>query len=118
MTGRLLKRLELSHGYDEHSCWPIYREPYLWISGPFRSGSRLYEIPENLDSKEQQVWTSRIMSNDVVSSVLVNDSIYGFDIFDVQSKTQRPSRGMFRCIDFLTGEEKWSQGTGRATTWW
>ncbi len=114
MTGRLLKRLELSHGYDEHSCWPIYREPYLWISGPFRSGSRLYEIPENLDSKEQQVWTSRIMSNDVVSSVLVNDSIYGFDIFDVQSKTQRPSRGMFRCIDFLTGEEKWSQGTGRA----
>ncbi|MDG2387683.1 MAG: hypothetical protein P8M30_00040 [Planctomycetaceae bacterium] len=73
-------------------------------------------IPEDLDGKEklQQVWTSRSMSNDVVSSVLVNNTIYGFDIFDVQSKTQRPSRGMLRCIDFLTGEEKWSQGTGRA----
>lgn len=115
-TGVLLKRLELSHGYDEHSCWPIYREPYLWISGPFRSGSRLYELPEDLDAEKelQEVWSSRTMSNDVVSSVLVEDSIYGFDIFDVQSKTQRPSRGMFRCIDWMTGEEQWSQGTGRA----
>ncbi len=114
-TGKLLRELELSQGYDEHSCWPIYQEPYLWASSPFRSGSQLYEIPEDLDSDEELklTWTSKIMSNDVLSSVLVDDHIYGFDIFDVQSKTQRPSRGMFRCVEFMSGDEKWSQGTGR-----
>lgn len=115
-TGEVLIRLDLSQGYDEHSCWPIYREPYLWISGPFRSGSRLYEIPEDLTGtpKLKQIWTSRDMSNDVDSSVLVGEELYGFDLFDVQSKTQRPSRGKFCCMNFLTGEEYWTQGTGRA----
>ncbi len=113
-TGKLLRELDLSQGYDEHSCWPIYKEPYLWTASPFRSGSQLYEIPEDLDSDEELklTWTSKTMSNDVLSSVLVDDHIYGFDIFDVQSKTQRPSRGMFRCIEFMSGTEKWSQGTG------
>ncbi|MBT5018293.1 MAG: PQQ-binding-like beta-propeller repeat protein [Planctomicrobium sp.] len=115
MSGELLHEVKLSQGYDEHSCWPIYQEPYLWTSAPFRSGSKLYKLPEDFSSDEELeiVWNSKTMSNDVLSSVLVDDHIYGFDIFDVQSKTQRPSRGMFRCIDFMTGEEKWSQGTGR-----
>ncbi|MCP4507255.1 MAG: hypothetical protein GY826_12810, partial [Fuerstiella sp.] len=50
---------------------------------------------------------------DVCSSVLVDGYLYGFDIFDVQSKTHRPSRGIFRCIDFSTGGEQWGNGTGR-----
>lgn len=115
ITGELLHEVNLSQGYDEHSCWPIYQEPYLWTSAPFRSGSQLYKLPEEFPSEDELeiVWNSKTMSNDVLSSVFVDDHIYGFDIFDVQSKTQRPSRGMFRCIEFMTGEEKWSQGTGR-----
>jgi len=117
MTGARLLRLELSLGYDEHSAWPIYEEPYLWLAAPFRAGSQLQELPEVFDSAGEDtlrtVWKNRIMSNDVVSSVLVDGHVYGFDIFDVQSKTQRPSRGKFRCIDLLTGEERWSQGTGK-----
>lgn len=35
-TGRRLWELDLSQGYDEHSAAPIYREPYLFLSGPFR----------------------------------------------------------------------------------
>ncbi|MFK7777110.1 MAG: PQQ-binding-like beta-propeller repeat protein [Gimesia sp.] len=114
-TGELLLKHELSQGYDEHSAWPIYREPYLWIAAPFKSGSQLFEIPEDLSQKKalKNIWRSRTLSNDVLSSVLVNGRIYGFDIFDQQSKTQRPSRGKFRCVDFLTGEELWEQGSGR-----
>ncbi len=114
-TGELLQEHELSEGYDEHSAWPIYREPYLWIGAPFRSGSKLFEIPEewNQEQNLKVIWRSRAMSNDVLSSVLVDGKLYGFDIFDAQSKTQRPSRGKFRCLDFLTGEELWEQGSGR-----
>ncbi|WP_417389775.1 PQQ-binding-like beta-propeller repeat protein [Gimesia sp.] len=114
-TGELLLEHELSDGYDEHSSWPLYREPYLWIAAPFRAGSQLFEIPSEFekDTRLKNIWRSRILSNDVLSSVLVGDQIYGFDIFDQQSKTQRPSRGKFRCINFLTGDELWEQGSGR-----
>jgi hypothetical protein len=48
------------------------------------------------------------MSNDVCSSVLVDGRIYGFDLRDVQAKLHRPSRGQFRCLDFLTLKELWA----------
>jgi outer membrane protein assembly factor BamB len=114
-SGELLTRLNLSGGYDEHASWPIYQEPYLWLSGPFRSRSQLLQFSEQLgrNSELRIVWKDSIMSNDVVSSVLVDGHVYGFDIFDVQAKTQRPSRGIFRCIDLQTGEERWAEGTGR-----
>jgi outer membrane protein assembly factor BamB len=107
--GQRVHQIDLSRGYDEHSAWPIYDEPYLWMSGPFRSGSHLVDVSAE---KPKTVWRSETMSNDVCSSVLVDGYLYGFDIFDVQSKTHRPSRGIFRCIDFQTGEEKWANGTG------
>ncbi len=114
-SGEVLLEHELSQGYDEHSAWPIYREPYLWIAAPFKSGSQLFELPEELSPEVplKNIWRSRTLSNDVLSSVLVGDQLYGFDIFDPQSKTQRPSRGKFRCIEFMTGKALWEQGSGR-----
>ena len=38
-TGKLRRKIKLSQGYDEHSAWPIYSEPFLWLSAPFRAGS-------------------------------------------------------------------------------
>lgn len=113
-TGQLKQKISLSHGYDEHSAWPIYQEPHLWLSAPFRAGSYVIDLSTLNDSEENlaTVWRSKTMSNDVCSSVYVDGYIYGFDIFDVQSKTHRPSRGIFRCVDFMTGEVKWSIGTG------
>ena len=112
-TGELLHQLDLSHGYDEHSAWPIYVEPNLWLSGPFKAGSYTVDISTPRGEDPKSVWRTRQMSNDVCSSVLVDGHIYGFDIFDIQSKTHRPSRGVFRCLEFSTGEEKWSHGSSR-----
>jgi len=114
-TGELLMHLDLSDGYDEHSSWPIYQEPYLWLAAPFRSGSRLVQLDQPIvtGSEPRVIWKKSIMSNDVVSSVLVDGQVYGFDIRDAQAKTQRPSRGKFRCIDLMSGAERWAQGTGR-----
>ena len=120
LTGEQLGRLDLSAGYDEHSAWPIFHAPHLWISAPFRAGSQLLQIPDlaSPDADEesrtfQTVWKKRLLSNDVTSSVLVDGHVYGFDLYDAQSKVHRLSRGKFLCIDFLTGEEKWAIGTGR-----
>lgn len=108
-SGQQLGRLELSSGYDEHSAWPIYSEPYLWISGPFQWGSQLLELVAEADTlKLKSVWKQKTMSNDIASSVLVNGAVFGFDVRDPQAKTHRPTRGHFRAIDLLTGHEHWS----------
>ena len=46
LTGEQLGRLDLSAGYDEHSAWPIFHPPHLWISAPFRAGCQLLQMPD------------------------------------------------------------------------
>jgi len=113
MTGRLLWRHPLSHGYDEHSSWPVYREPLLWISSPFRAGSELLELTDDATEPVKSLGKGRPISNDIFSSVLVEGAIYGFDVRDPQAKTHRSTRGVFRCIDFESGKELWAAGDGR-----
>lgn len=115
-TGQLLWGHRLSSGYDEHSSLPLYQEPYLLLTAPFRSGAELYELsietPEDAEDSTgltaRRLWHSNRMSNDVASSILVDGYVYGFDLRDIQSKARRPSRGEFRCLDFDTGEVQWS----------
>ena len=101
-TGDVVWRLGLSQGYDEHAAWPIYRETVFVdrgaISGRVGAAGVSAAAPQ-----VRSLWKSKLMSNDVCSSVLVDGFVYGFDIRDVQSKPHRPSRGQFRCIEFLTG---------------
>jgi len=113
-TGDELASAKVSVDYDEHSAWPIYDEPHLWVSGPFRSGSQLYRLKSEQDTiRLRSVYKTRDMSNDVASCVLVNEHLYGFDIRDVQSKVHRPSRGQFTCMEFLSGNVCWRNGAIR-----
>lgn len=48
-SGELIWRHVLSSGYDEHSAWPIYAAPYLWLSSPFKAGSELLQLTSDQD---------------------------------------------------------------------
>jgi hypothetical protein len=112
-TGELLWTHDLSQGYDEHSSWPLYQEPFLWISSPFRAGAELLELTNEPKELVRSRGRQGLMSNDIFSSVLIDGAIYGFDVRDPQAKTHRSTRGVFRCLDFQTGEEHWSIGDER-----
>ncbi|MGV2333337.1 MAG UNVERIFIED_CONTAM: PQQ-binding-like beta-propeller repeat protein [Planctomycetaceae bacterium] len=112
-TGERLWQLELSRGYDEHSCWPLYQEPHLWISGPFKKGGMLLELTADASEPVRELRRGDPISNDIFSSVLSNGAIFGFDVLEPQSSAWRSTRGMFRCVDFATGKELWSAGTKR-----
>jgi hypothetical protein len=109
-TGKQLFRRELSTGYNEHSAWPIYREPHLMLLSPFRVPAVRWSLRTSqdgaLDCRTQ--WTSRGMSNDVVSSVLHKDHVYGFDLRQTQSRKHRCTRGTFKCMEWSTGKVCWS----------
>lgn len=110
-TGRKLWELDLSQGYDEHSAAPLYREPELMLAGPFRSGARclrLFPEAEPPGCRTERVWESLKFSNDIASSVLVGEHVYGFDLKDAQSRLNRPSRGEFRCLNWSDGRVLWS----------
>ena len=84
-------------------------------SSPGRSTAGRRRFGLELDGSERDeplpavpVWLSEKLSNDVASSVLVGDTIFGFDLKDMQSRLHRPSRGEFRAVDFLTGKVRWS----------
>lgn len=109
-TGKVLYRQAFSTGYDEHSAWPLYSEPDLLLTAPFRAPASCLQLQpgpeEGLLSRPR--WVSREMSNDIVSSVLYQGHVYGFDLREAQSSKHRPSRGTFRCLDWTTGNVRWA----------
>lgn len=122
-TGKQVFLTEFSQGYDEHAAAPLYQEPFLMIASPFRSGATMWELKRKntMGAKApgsptqpggeislQRVWFNLKFSNDVASSVLVQNHVYGFDLKDAQSRLNRPSRGEFRCLNFQTGKIQWS----------
>lgn len=110
-TGELWFEVELSNGYDEHSAQPLYREPHLFIAAPFKAGARLFELVADETTgrcRPKRVWESFQLSNDAASSVLVGNVVFGFDLKEAQSRRNRPSRGEFRGIDWLSGKVRWS----------
>jgi len=122
-TGRQVWKHLLSKGYDEHAAWPLYHEPYLVITAPFRAGAKMFRLENDAEDdgdrtglRAECVWDVTDMSNDTASSVLVDGHIFGFDLRDVQTKPHRPSRGKFKCMELDTGEVRWeTDATGHAT---
>lgn len=114
-TGRLVWANEVSQGYDEHSIAPLYEEPILVLTAPFKAGATAFTLSiaegEGTDSwqvKADHRWHTREFSNDVVASVIHHGTIYGFDLRDQQAKAHRASRGVFRALDLPTGKTLWS----------
>lgn len=109
-TGKLVHRQTLSRDYDEHSAWPVYREPNLFLASPFRVSAQMLRL--NADDsgaiEAKTIWSNRDFCNDVVSSVAQGDCIFGFDLRQLQSSPHRSSRGLFRCLDWATGKVRWS----------
>ena len=117
-TGELLHRRPLSKGYDEHSAWPLYEEPYLFLASPFRINAEMLELQSTPKSglAARPVWTSRDLKNDIVSSVVYQGHLYGFDLKQLQSSAHRPSQGVFRCLSWSNGKVQWSSDrVGQAT---
>jgi hypothetical protein len=119
-SGELLFRVPLSHGYDEHSAAPVYVEPYVFVSGPFRSGADLYRLgwirnrTQDVDPaskvtlRADPVWFSPNLLNDVASSLHWQGHLFGFDLTEPQARVHRPSRGEFRCLELAAGKTVWS----------
>ena len=116
-TGERAWRHRLSGSYDEHAAWPLTDGQTLLVASPFRVGTKTFRLSVS-DGRVDVIpgWAGRQLSNDVCSSVLVDGSVYGFDLHQAQASARRPGRGVFKCLDFDTGMTRWeSDRVGQAT---
>ena len=116
-TGRPLWEENWSEGYDEHSAWPLYAEPYLLTSSAFRLGSKLLRLGGGEgNGPAELVWKNTELSNDVCSSIIVGEHVYGFDLKDMQPGGPDRPAGRFKCIELKSGQVAWSTDrTGHTT---
>ncbi|OWK44478.1 PQQ-binding-like beta-propeller repeat protein [Fimbriiglobus ruber] len=116
-TGAQVWRQKLSSSYDEHSAWPLYAEPNLFVAAPFRVGGQLFRFSAtDTGVTGKSVWVNKNLSNDVCSSALANGYVYGFDLYQLQSSPHRTSRGVFKCLELATGRVAWeTEEVGQAT---
>jgi hypothetical protein len=118
-TGERVWRERVSSSYDEHAAWPLFDGRDLLIASPFRVGAQLFRFSVADGITGKLVWSNRQLSNDVCSSLLVDGSVYGFDLQQLQASAHRPSRGTFKCLEFATGKLRWETSeVGQASPLW
>lgn len=80
--------------YGVNAATPILADGNVFVSSGYGSGCARYKIGP---SALEEVWRNKSMRNHVNSCVLVNEFLYGFD------------EGELKCLDWKTGEVKWSE---------
>ncbi len=107
-TGAELWRFKWSDHYDPQCSWPLYNEPYLFRSSPFRGGARVLKLTnENGKPAMELVWESKVLSSCLFSGVVLDGFIYAFDLRSPQTAPKGGSKGTFKCVELATGTEQW-----------
>lgn len=98
-TGKVYWRLPWKTSYNVNAATPLFIPPdKIFISSGYDVGATLLRITaENGGASIEEIWKSKAMQNIYTSSILRGDYLYGFD------------KGTLKCIELLTGEEKWKQ---------
>lgn len=97
--GTVLWEHTWSTSYGVNAADPILSGTQLFISSGYNKGCALLDLAS---AQPTEVWRNRAMKNQFNSSVLIDGHLYGSD--GDESKTSS-----FKCIEFATGTEKWSE---------
>lgn len=100
-SGRRSWSLPWDTKHDVNAADPVVEGDRVFISSGYNVGCALLSVARG---RIRPVWRNTNMRNHFNSTVLWKDALYGFD------------ESVLRCLDFKTGEVKWSQrGLGKAS---
>lgn len=97
-TGREVWRTEWKTDWDVNAATPIYHDGHLFLTSGYETGSALYKLSaagDRLSAKE--VWRSDVLLSKFQSAVLHEGHLYASD------------QNAMKCVEFLTGKEKWKK---------
>ena len=83
---------------------PVVFDGKVFIASAYNKGSAVIDFSGKQPVK---VWQSSVFKTHFSSFVLIDGYIYGND-----GDARQPSSGIFRSVDFLTGEQMWGERLG------
>jgi outer membrane protein assembly factor BamB len=93
--GKVIWSFPWKTSYEVNAATLIVEGSKVFVSSGYGTGCGLYDVA---GSTPQEVYKNKNMRNHVNSCVLWKGYLYGFD------------EGSLKCLDFNTGEVKWSEG--------
>ena len=102
--------MELSNlrGYDPHCSWLLYESPHLFCGLPFLKSGHTFPLVAGHTTPLTQAWNNDVLSLDLLSAVIVDGFIYGFDVRDPKTRPTGNTKGIFKCVELAIGIERWS----------
>ena len=101
--GKELWRAPWKVSYDVNASDPILSGGKLFVSAGYNRGGALFDVTV---SPAKEIWQNKNMRNHFNPSVLIGGNLYGIDGDSTKSDSA------LRCVDFQTGEIKWTEKTG------
>lgn len=96
-------------GYEQNTASPVYQEPYLLCASPFHQGARVLKLDYTKSGPAvERAWRSEVLSCDMLSPVVVQGFVYGFDVQGAESLKEGGTRGEFKCVELATGRQRWA----------
>lgn len=89
--------------YDVNAADPIFHDGKVFISSGYNRGGSVVDLG---GPAPKAVWENKNMRNHFNPSVLIDGHLYGID-----DDSTRPNAAL-TCVDFKTGEKKWTEKTG------
>ena len=97
-SGRRLWSIPWKRDYDIMAAEPIVSGDHIFVTSGYGKGSALFKLG---DGEPQPVWESKVLSCQLVTPALLDGHLYGTD--------GNVGRGDIKCVEFLTGVQKWVQ---------
>ena len=97
--GRELWNMTWETEYDVNATTPVVSGDLVFISSGYGTGCELLKVSR---AGAEVVWKSEVIASHHSDPFIIDGHIYGYSGLSTQNK------GEFKCVELLTGVEKWS----------
>jgi outer membrane protein assembly factor BamB len=97
-AGKQVGKISWTTDWKVNAAAPIYHDGDLFLNSGYHTGCGLFKLTaKNGKITAKEVWKSKVLMNKFQSAILTGGNLYASD------------EKAFKCVDFLTGKEKWKE---------
>lgn len=97
--GKELWNVTWETDYDVNAATPVINGDLVFITSGYGTGGQLLKVSR---TGAETVWKNEVISSHHSDPFIIDGHIYGYSGLSTQNK------GKFKCVELLTGVEKWS----------
>lgn len=87
--------------YDVNATTPVISGTIVFITSGYSTGCQALKVE---DTRVEPLWRSKVIASHHSDSIIIDGYIYGY------SGQSNQNKGLFKCVELESGEEKWSTG--------